>query len=231
MNRPVVIHRNDKYRNVVHRPKVRALRDRLRHQQQRPHVDSALRKDPVLRPDAAWEKVAVMCPHVMWDEHAKALAHVVFAAASSMSRTRSATPPAPTASRGPSTTANPIFKRRPEDRVGAAQSDRLPGAAARRLARDVLHRLSRRGSRPDRRGPLAQTASAIGSALPPTRSSAPAPTAGTPTPATSRLRFSMATIGSSGTTAATAAVSKSAWRLTPARIWDSDRFGDCSRTV
>ena len=25
-------------------------------------------KEPVLRPDAAWEKVAVMCPHVAWDE-------------------------------------------------------------------------------------------------------------------------------------------------------------------
>ncbi len=30
-------------------------------------------KEPVLRPDAAWEKVAVMCPHVLWDEQQKLL--------------------------------------------------------------------------------------------------------------------------------------------------------------
>ena len=68
---------------------------------------------------------------------------------------------------------------------------------------------------------IARTASPVGSGIRPTRSSARARTSGTTTPATSPMRSSTARNGCSGTTAATAAWSRSAWSCTRARTWVS----------
>jgi hypothetical protein len=75
-----------------------------------------------------------------------------------------------------------------------------------------------------------ETASPIGSAIGPTRSTVRGRAAGTMMPSTSRMRSSMAGSGSSGTTAARAGSSRSAWPSTKAKTWAPElpsRIGRC----
>ena len=97
---------------------------------------------PVLSPEQPWEKVAVMCPHVIWDEQRQAIPHVVFRRRTERAeRHRLCHQPGwPDLDEARSQSG---LCTRPEKRVGEAQGDRLPGGEARRLVRDVLHRLSR----------------------------------------------------------------------------------------
>ena len=116
---------------------------------------SAQSDKPVLSPDQPWEKVAVMCPHVIWDEHGEAVPDVVQrrrAVRAGRHRLRHQ-PRRPAAGRSARTTrSSPPTRPRAweQHKVTACQVVRHG-----RLVFDVLHRLPRRGPRPDRHRPLA----------------------------------------------------------------------------
>ena len=161
---------------------------------------------PVLSFDQPWEKsTAVMCPHGRsGTRQGEAFPHVVFRRrAERAERHRLRHQP-----RRPG--LDEVRKRtrssapKPKNPWEKHKVTGLPGAETRRLARDVLHRIPRRGDTPRSASPAARTASPAGNATRPIRSSARARTNGTTTPATSRTPFSTARNGCSGTTAGTA---------------------------
>ena len=126
---------------------------------------------PVLSPDEPWEKVAVMCPHVIWDAETK-LYRMWYSGGEQYEPNAIGYATSPDGLEWTKHTKNPVFTADPSIPWETRQGDRLPGRKARRPVPDVLHRLSRRGPRPDRPGPLQGRHQRLAAARRPTRSSA-----------------------------------------------------------
>ena len=154
---------------------------------------------PVLSAEAPWEKVAVMCPHVLFDEQA-GLYRMWYSGGEQYEPDAIGYATSRDGLVWEKHRSNPIFRPEPVSGLGEGPGDGLPGRAAGRRLRSCSTSASGTGTTPRSAWPARRTASPAGSAIRPTRSSAPAERSGTMMRSTSPLRSSTGRGGCCGTT-------------------------------
>ena len=183
---------------------------------------------PVLSAEKPWEKVAVMCPHVIYDEKAK-LYRMWYSGGEQYEPNAIGYATSADGLKWTKHEKNPIFKPDPNN---AWEKDRVTACQVMQQGDwYLMFYIGFRDERPcpDRHGPVQGRHHRLAASSGQPDHSPRQGHSGTTTPFTSRMRSSTADDGSSGTTVARAASSRSAWPYTTARTWASDSTRACCR--